>query len=144
MSWTYVDIFYCKLLRVVFSGHCNGAGIQRRHGQPHDHQTPAVPLENGPPHRGSDEPGRLASLSSGKTIRTVIDHNPLTKTCLFHFPSAGLPAGLRRAPRNKSRRATRPHHHGDLCGPLLPGVCHHQAAKRRLSLQVGRSGVFVG
>lgn len=52
------------------------------------------------------------------------------------FSPAGFPARLWWAPWNQPRCATCPLYHGDFCGPLLSGVCHHQTAEGCLSLQV--------
>lgn len=54
------------------------------------------------------------------------------------FSPAGFPARLWWAAWNQPRCATCPLYHGDFCGPVLSGVCHHQTAEGCLSLQVNR------
>lgn len=59
-------------------------------------------------------------------------------TYTFFFSPAGFPARLWWAAWNQPRCATCPLYHGDFCGPVLSGVCHHQTAEGCLSLQVNR------
>lgn len=54
----------------------------------------------------------------------------------FFFFYSGLPTSVRWTARNQSWRATRPLYDRELCGPLPPGVCHHQTAEGCMSLQV--------
>lgn len=117
------------------SGYSDGAGVEGGHCQSHDDEAAAVLLENGPHHCGPDEQGQPPFIALKQLLKTHWRTSSHSTANIFS-PTAGFPACLWWTPWDQPWCAACSLHHGDLCGPLLPGVCHHQTAERRLSLQV--------